>query len=84
VTPYPEIRRLVLELESDSTAEHLEQGALAGIFRARILRSLPTPEARQRRRGLLLIARAYLSLARIKRGCFPRPESVTQAERMRQ
>ena len=67
MTPYPEIRRLVFELEQQATSQHLNESATAGIFRARVLRALHTPKAHRRRRALLLVARAYFSLIRSRR-----------------
>jgi hypothetical protein len=68
MTPYAEIRDLVFELRSQESSQHLKESAAAGIFRARVLRALSYhPLAHRRRRALLFVARAYLSLVRSRR-----------------
>ena len=61
-TPYPEMRRLVREIESTTSSQDLEAAANHALFKSRILRSIP--EAKPRRRFLILTARAYRSLLR--------------------
>ena len=67
MTSYPELRRLVNELEAGQPPAALDLSAARGQFRARLLRPIRTERAQSRRRSLLLLVRAYRSLARAQR-----------------
>lgn len=69
--PYSEVRetaaRALLAWAPPPTRQELRRLARLHLFRSRILRQVGTPAAHDRRRTLVLVARAYFSILRQQR-----------------